>query len=176
MKVSAEHLRLHRPSVWLGRSTWLVLLLVFIGLLGGTHPADDLRDRVLTIAAGVIVALNLPSVLLLGLGVTRNRGRGLLWVLLGLLFRLGVSYLVLDFCASISHERPMRPPSAGAPLPVGMSLHPPRRLFFTDAAWVPRLRSASKTAVRVSSDLLTAPGVVLIPFDDSRGDSPRENH
>jgi hypothetical protein len=82
-------------SLVLARLTWVVLPLVFIGMLGGFHPSDRTRDVVVGAAAAVIVLLNVPAIV--GLRGWRD--------LVGAMIRLGVAAAVLLFVAGISHER-----------------------------------------------------------------------
>lgn len=82
-----------------------MLVLAFVGLLGGTHPSDSTRDRALLIAALVIAALHTPLLLWLARQL-RRRDRVPLAVPFGLVLRLGAAGLVLSFIHGISHERP----------------------------------------------------------------------
>jgi hypothetical protein len=75
-----------------------VLVVTFIGLLGGTHPSDAGRDRVLLVAALAFAALNVPTVV----WMARHGVR--IWVLVMLLVRCAAAIWVLWFVHSISHE------------------------------------------------------------------------
>ena len=88
-----------RSSQVLGRLTWVVLALVFVGMLGGMHPSDRTRDVVVGVAAVLVVLLNLPGALV---GVRRRGG----WTttLLPATARLLAAACVLLFIRSISHE------------------------------------------------------------------------
>jgi hypothetical protein len=56
---------LRRVAFWGGVLTWIILCATFVGLLGGTHPGDASRDRIISVAAGLIAVLTLPSAVLL---------------------------------------------------------------------------------------------------------------
>ena len=91
-------------AVLLAQLTWLVLALVFVGLLGGTHPAGASRDVVLRSAAAVIIAVNLPVCVWLARrwrSASRASARS---TLAGLVLRLAASSIVLTFFGGISHE------------------------------------------------------------------------
>jgi len=91
-------------AVLLARLTWLVLAFVFVGLLGGTHPADATRDVVLGSAGAVILAVNLPVCVWLARR-WRRASRASAWsTLAGLVLRLAASGIVLTFVGGISHE------------------------------------------------------------------------
>ena len=88
-----------RDPQTLGRFTWWVLALVLIGLLGGLHPSDRLRDVVLAAAALLVALLNAPAVLA---GLRTRAGRT--GALLGAASRLLVAAFVLVFVRGVSHE------------------------------------------------------------------------
>lgn len=90
---------LRDPQV-LARFTWVVLALVFVGLLGGFHPSDRLRDVVIVAAALLVVLLNAPAVLA---GLRTRAGRT--GTLLGVASRLLMAAFVLSFVRGVSHEQ-----------------------------------------------------------------------
>jgi len=57
-----------------------------------------------------------------------------------------------------------------APLPAGLALEPPRRIFFLPRARVARLPRLRPVPVRLSAQLLSAPAVVLVSFDEVAAD------
>lgn len=80
----------------LSRLTWLVLAVVLVILVGGTHPSARMIDTVIIAAAVVIALLNVPITLWL----VRHRDRltTAAWkvVLVGLAVRVGLAALALD--------------------------------------------------------------------------------
>lgn len=89
-----------RPQT-LARCTWVVLAVVFVGLLGGFHPSDRGRDLVVGAAAVIVGALNLPAIFA-ALALPAGRARALVLVAA----RLGIAAAVLVFVRGVSHERP----------------------------------------------------------------------
>lgn len=89
-----------------GWLTWLVTAAVFVGLLGGTHPSDALRDRVIAWAAALVAALNLPAVLWLAGQVRRRQPmRAIAVPALSFCARVAVATWALWVAGGISHER-----------------------------------------------------------------------
>ncbi len=51
------------------------------------------------------------------------------------------------------------------PQPVGLELHPQKRLFLVDEGALAALKSARRINVRLSAELLAARRLALLPFD-----------
>jgi hypothetical protein len=86
--------------------SWVFVVATFVGLLGGLHPPDALRDEVIRVAAVLTALANLPALWVLAVGARRGEPR--LW-LLGYGARLAVRVFVtvwaFEFAHSISHEQ-----------------------------------------------------------------------
>jgi hypothetical protein len=94
-----------RHATLLGHLTWAVLAVTFVGLLGGLHPSDRQRDRIIAVSAVIVVLLNVPSALDAVRRLRRGAtGRELVGPVVGLVVRLGIAAWVLWFAGSISHE------------------------------------------------------------------------
>lgn len=91
-------MRVHPQT--LAQCTWPVLLLVAVGLLGGLHPSDHLRDVVVGTAGMIVFYLHVPA-LVTALSPGPGRRRALLWI--GVRFAIAVAILVC--IRGISHER-----------------------------------------------------------------------
>jgi hypothetical protein len=102
---SKDGLFLRRTALGGGLLTWFIICATFVSLLGGTHPSDALRDRVISAAAGLIVVLNLPSALLLARRVWRREAaRAILIPALAFVASVAAAIWVLWFVHGISHE------------------------------------------------------------------------
>lgn len=94
--------RLTKVAAW---STWLVIAVTFVGLLGGTHPSDAVRDRVIVVASIIVCVLSGAVVLtLMERARTHAPTRELVTAGLMLVVRIVVAVVVLRFIGSISHE------------------------------------------------------------------------
>ena len=49
-----------RIAAILGHATWVIAAVAFIRTLGGFHPSDVTRDRILGLAGVLVVAVNVP--------------------------------------------------------------------------------------------------------------------
>jgi hypothetical protein len=79
----------------------IVAGLVFVALLGGTHPSDAKRDLIVYVALGVVIALQLPVLWAL----VRKEQQLLVGSQLALLVvRLVISVPPILFAGSISHQ------------------------------------------------------------------------
>lgn len=96
---------LRRVAFWGGLLTWIIICVTFVGLLGGAHPSDASRDRILGAAAGLIAVLTLPSAVLLAQRIRRREAaRAILIPALALGARVATVVWVLWFVHGISHE------------------------------------------------------------------------
>lgn len=87
-----------------GRLTFVILALTFVGLLGGFHPTDAVRDGALAIVGALIVLVNVPTVLYLVRSRKADAPTGA--IAFALVVRLVAAVWVLWFVHGISHERP----------------------------------------------------------------------
>ena len=120
-------------ATWTARVTWPLLALTFIGLLGGLHPPNESRDRVLIFAAGAIAGLNLPCVIVVVGSLARGEWRPVMKDLLGLVVRCAVTWSTLTFIHGINLER--RPPSDS------LSINPSTLRFHDELYQVERLHT-----------------------------------
>ncbi len=54
------------------------------------------------------------------------------------------------------------------PHPVGLQFEPPRKLFVIPEGRIPPLGSAREIPLRIGLELLSAPALILVPFEDPR--------
>jgi hypothetical protein len=84
---------------------WAVMILGFFVTSGGLHPGDSTRDVIALVILGLVIALQLPALVLIGSRATRGLGAAK-WLptLIGVALRIGAAFWLTSFIRSISHE------------------------------------------------------------------------